>query len=243
MGGRFQCPKCAQQFDTKQHLRDHNLVHLSDKTLEKFQCPHCPKISNSRKSRSQHIFTAHKRRFYCKVCYARFRTQEELDEHSVKVSCVRKPRPMLSCDQCGKVLKRQLMAKHILINHTADSEKPFQCTYCPKGFAEKLTWEEHLNTHTNSKPYTCATCGWAFNSRRAMLAHEVHKHGRPKMSAGTAPAPVPQHPLPVPPHQHQPPQQAHALPLPLQATQQQQHQPPHHPQTTVSRGDSKLMSI
>ena len=43
---------------------------------------------------------------------------------------------------------------HIDAKHKKDSEKPFQCIYCPKGFAQK----SHLINHTKKQHNICMPC-------------------------------------------------------------------------------------
>ena len=63
---------------------------------------------------------------------------------------------------------------------------------CFAGFAEKLAWSNHENTHTNAKPYKCGICGWGFNAKGCLESHEIKKHGRKsKMNRGEPSGPLP----------------------------------------------------
>jgi uncharacterized Zn-finger protein len=37
-------------------------------------------------------------------------------------------------------------------------EKPFECSYCKKHFAQKATLQVHERTHTGERPYKCRFC-------------------------------------------------------------------------------------
>lgn len=63
------------------------------------------------------------------------------------------------------------MKTHMTIFHTEDHAKPFQCKICSKGFATKLAFQEHTNTHTGEKPYQCEICEKRFASSGNMYMH------------------------------------------------------------------------
>jgi len=44
-------------------------------------------------------------------------------------------------------------------------ERPFNCKYCDKSFADKSTRTKHERIHTGKRPYICAVCEKAFNQR------------------------------------------------------------------------------
>uniref|UniRef100_A0A673A3K3 C2H2-type domain-containing protein n=1 Tax=Sphaeramia orbicularis TaxID=375764 RepID=A0A673A3K3_9TELE len=53
----------------------------------------------------------------------------------------------------GKAFK----AKYKLINHIR--EKPFQCEFCERRFANSSDRKKHSQVHTASKPYDCKALG------------------------------------------------------------------------------------
>ena len=70
-----------------------------------------------------------------------------------------------------------VLNNHIINIHTPDGQKPYQCRFCPKGFAVKPHLREHEYIHTNEKPYKCEHCDAAFNASANRNAHvnTVHK--------------------------------------------------------------------
>ena len=83
---------------------------------------------------------------------------------------------ILTCDYCGKQIKKYAMKKHILVNHTADSAKPHVCSVCQKGFAVKDRLHEHMNIHTGSRPFTCRFCTKTFANKANCSKHMRESH-------------------------------------------------------------------
>ena len=50
------------------------------------------------------------------------------------------------------------MKYHVLQKHTDNSEKPWQCQTCGKGFVHENKLKEHINVHTSAKPFKCRYC-------------------------------------------------------------------------------------
>ena len=45
------------------------------------------------------------------------------------------------------------------ISHSISSERPFQCQYCERSFANSSDRKKHQHVHTSDKPYTCRIAG------------------------------------------------------------------------------------
>ena len=58
--------------------------------------------------------------------------------------------------------------------HTPDNLKPYQCQICvpPRGFATKWNLFEHMNKHTNERPFKCRNCPSAFATTSSRCHHE-----------------------------------------------------------------------
>ena len=103
--------------------------------------------------------------------------------HEVKMCPVRhREKKTYECQDCGKICaSRYGLQTHRLSAHVPDSEKPFKCSHCDKGFAKKDTLRTHMNTHTNARPYACRhECGEAFNNAATRNQHEARVHGETK---------------------------------------------------------------
>ena len=53
--------------------------------------------------------------------------------------------------------------------------KFFPCTLCPKVFAGKEDFDQHMNVHLGLKPFVCKHCGKGFSSKSNLLQHvKIH---------------------------------------------------------------------
>ena len=57
-------------------------------------------------------------------------------------------------------------------------EKPFECKFCAKGFAELGTLRNHIFTHTGQKNYHCMApgCGRSFARLDTLQNHSRRAH-------------------------------------------------------------------
>jgi len=79
----------------------------------------------------------------------------------------------------GKVGSTQRNKPHPLSNR---SKKPFHCSQCDKGFAQKIHLETHLkNVHLKDKPFKCGTCNYSCANKGMLDKHIriVHNKERP----------------------------------------------------------------
>lgn len=77
---------------------------------------------------------------------------------------------------CGKLVPKSRMKTHMTIFHTENDAKPFMCKICGKGFATKMTFQEHTNIHTGERPYQCDLCEKRFASSGNMYMHRRSSH-------------------------------------------------------------------
>ncbi|GBN78739.1 B lymphocyte-induced maturation protein 1 [Araneus ventricosus] len=56
-------------------------------------------------------------------------------------------------------------------NSTEESEKPFSCDVCNKGFSQKGDLNKHHLTHRNERPYSCDVCGTKYSQKVNLKRH------------------------------------------------------------------------
>jgi uncharacterized Zn-finger protein len=113
----------------------------------------------------------------CNICGLVLQGQNAMSRHKLNDHASLKD---FLCQQCGQGFKaRSYLRKHVLMSHTAPSERPFPCTLCPKGFYTSSKLKEHTNgVHDKVKPFACRdeVCTVAFASYNERKRHERRQH-------------------------------------------------------------------
>ncbi|XP_062546515.1 RB-associated KRAB zinc finger protein-like [Armigeres subalbatus] len=79
------------------------------------------------------------------------------------------------CEICNKYVNR--LTQHQLIHKEV---RPFQCTYCSKGFNQLCNLKKHVRIHTKEKPYLCSECDKGFTNSTELKIHmRIHTQERP----------------------------------------------------------------
>lgn len=79
------------------------------------------------------------------------------------------------CKICNKYVNR--LTQHQLIHKEV---RPFQCTYCSKGFNQLCNLKKHVRIHTKEKPYLCSECNKGFTNSTELKIHmRIHTQERP----------------------------------------------------------------
>ena len=81
------------------------------------------------------------------------------------------------CPQCGEIVNKKHLKRHISQKHTAIEDRKLKCSYCPKAFFNTPTLRDHTNTHTGEKPYVCKYCGKGSASKGTHRGHERSHEG------------------------------------------------------------------
>jgi len=174
---KYQCGLCGEIFPTahlhKHHRQSKHRAGAKSTTavreLVKFQvCEVCGK-SISKPHYQNHLAIVHGiggKNLKCSLCPKVFATEYVLTKHFQSHT------KSYTCDICGHAsATAHKLKKHFQSKHTADEDKPFKCTQCPKGFTKASVLEEHMNIHLNLRPHKCPHCTSDFNSIGNLYAH------------------------------------------------------------------------
>merc|ERR1712079_17449 len=113
----------------------------------------------------------------CTECGRGFREADSLKKHVIFVHTERAI-PTCICNVCGKKFKTDnKVKKHIKSTHVQDDQKLYQCTYCQKGFSHFPSYESHMNSHKNVRPYQCHLCDNAYQNHFNLQQHVKKNHG------------------------------------------------------------------
>merc|ERR1740131_460511 len=80
--------------------------------------------------------------------------------------------PTLPCPFCDKLFETDhKRKKHIKSIHVEDDQKLYQCNICNKGFPFFPSYESHMNSHKNIRPYSCHLCDNAYQNHFNLQQH------------------------------------------------------------------------
>ena len=178
---KLKCGFCSDKFDEECDLKSHHLAyHVQKPTLlnakngqtepkkkyvpAKKVCEECGShVSNLK----VHMIGVHGvAKYICSQCPLTFKTTDSLKRH-VEWVHVKVP-----CSECGEMVGRRKMSRHIASKHTSIYDRKFKCDVCGKGFNDKAKLSDHKNVHTGEKPFKCKFCNACFASRGTHAMHE-----------------------------------------------------------------------
>ncbi|XP_053641460.2 uncharacterized protein [Cherax quadricarinatus] len=167
------CDTCDASFKRIYHLLEHRVTHQESKT---HKCPHCPFSSHKKFNLSEHLTQHSKNRKYkCKICGNLFSRLQLLHVHETKHTT---ERPFL-CEMCGWSGK----TKNALIIHTKfHSGELLRCQFpkCTYATAKKSHLKEHMQHHSNSRPFACDVCNRTFITNSHLQRHlKLHLPEKP----------------------------------------------------------------
>lgn len=159
---KHKCTKCqpTKYFHNLTYFLRHQNSHGNpnrqirhSQTDEKFQCPHCNDVFGQKYMLNAHIRQKH----------------EEPKPQETEVKLEKKL--TLPCTTCGKLFLSQGHLRSHERNHLPDSQRKYQCQFCPRGFNACQTLIEHERDHTGEKPYKCEYCGKCFAKKQTFNDH------------------------------------------------------------------------
>lgn len=144
---------------------------------KKHLCTECGRGFREADSLKKHVIFVHTERAIpsciCNVCGKKFKTNNKLKNHMLLHEA-----PTLPCPFCDKLFETDhKVKKHIKSTHVEDDQKLYQCSYCQKGFSHFPSYESHMNSHKNIRPYQCHLCDNAYQNHFNLQQHVKKNHG------------------------------------------------------------------
>ncbi|XP_063701153.1 gastrula zinc finger protein XlCGF26.1-like [Culicoides brevitarsis] len=180
----YECALCSERYAVKNSLRDHmRAAHLRSAS-EGIFCEFC---DNSKKYPTEAKLLDHHARVHsgndrypCKECPRAFKYPESLRNHLTRYHTPPELMKWFSCNECNfRGTSAKALEKHKLV-HLDNSEKPFKCSYCDKGFGRRYEWNRHEMIHRSEKNFICGICKHSVRTNYLLQKHmRVHQEGRP----------------------------------------------------------------
>ncbi|XP_055712279.1 zinc finger protein 184-like [Phlebotomus papatasi] len=140
-------------------------------------CEFCCKTFKAPCLLKEHIWSKHRkedRPFVCSECSKRFSSKGFLKKH-MDIHLPDSERRIHPCPYCDKKFtQKNSVQSHINCMHF--KEKPFICEECGKSCGQKSALKQHMETHTEERPFKCFMCPKMFKSAQQAKMHEIwHK--------------------------------------------------------------------
>ncbi|KAG5518192.1 hypothetical protein PMAC_003378 [Pneumocystis sp. 'macacae'] len=168
---------CVARFNTNQHLRRHEAIHLKDTPYKCTKYPPCTAEFHKNQQLRIHVAHTHthKKPFPCEYgqCKKSFDTGSKLNSH---ISRIHIPIPSYfceieNCNQKERFTKWSLLQKHLKSDH------PAICKICDKKFTTDTQLKLHLQVHEKTleerRLYHCPieNCQKSFTRSFALQKH------------------------------------------------------------------------
>lgn len=158
----FSCHVCNKCYTRKHDLTKHVLIKHPE---EKNHMEISSKAKNAKILQKCKVGGI----FKCEFCDSKFQRSQVLLIHR-RIHTREKP---LICHICGKQFISLSAAKRH-IDQVHHKIKKVTCEICHTRFDSNDKKEEHMNTHTDERPFMCAVCGKSFRQRASLFAHKIN---------------------------------------------------------------------
>ncbi|CAG9574089.1 unnamed protein product [Danaus chrysippus] len=185
---RYECPVCANMFNTKYHIQMHLTTHQKEGLIQEenrneilaMVLQNARKIPKTPELAANDAIQPDERSRVCNICGEVFQhfyfLEEHLKSHGSKITIddAEETKKHI-CSICNKGFKLHYYLKLHSFTHT--KEKPFICQQCGKGFITRGKLKRHLETHTGLKKYQCHICYKFFTRPSYLRIHVRTIHG------------------------------------------------------------------
>lgn len=168
------CEHCGAAFVKNSYLRDHLLVHTSEK---RYPCDICGKKFKYRNGLSVHRnIHVNFRGFMCDTCGQGFNAKSTLKTHIKLKHTNERNFPCPECDLTFKV--KSWLDKHYTRKHTFNRTKDFVCNICGVAYLNKTTLTRHISEKHTGTPvrHYCTVCDKSYSMKTKLNMHMQKKH-------------------------------------------------------------------
>lgn len=169
----FQCDICKRKYPAKAPLREHILL----KHIESYEgVRYCLQCNPPRRFLWENKLKFHEAQMHsdtlvttCTDCGKTLK-RGTLKSHIYRFHTPPEQKKRLACSYPGcnftTAVKGSLEVHKFV--HLEDSEKPYRCQFCTKGFPDRHNLERHVLIHTGARPFSCEVCHKAFSTKSTL---------------------------------------------------------------------------
>lgn len=166
----YSCDLCKKRFPSRISIRQHIILNHIESVEGIVWCYDCnppKKLLNQKRFELHQTKHQTAKNYPCPQCSRTFKNEANIKAHIYRFHVPMELKQKFTCDVDGCTFMTTVKAQfenHKFV-HKPDSEKPFHCSYCGKGFINSNLKVRHERIHTGQRPFPCEVCGKAFRSR------------------------------------------------------------------------------
>lgn len=166
----FSCMICEKIFKSENILWDH--YQYQHKSGERYSCVTCDKTFLKRANLNYHLKT-----FGHKGGKVVSSPDDTSQTENMKISDVGRPRPKITCADCGARFVLQERYEFHMERHKLGKMDVCVCNLCGRESTnENVLWDHYQYMHKRTKRYACTTCGKLFHKQSMLGRHQI-KYG------------------------------------------------------------------